>query len=34
LRHEMLDGVTDDDLAIALRVAEQLAARFAADRAR
>ena len=34
LRHEMLDGVSDDDLAVALRVAEQLAARFAADRAR
>jgi len=26
--------VSDDDLAVALRVAEQLAARFAADRAR
>ncbi|MCK8456653.1 MarR family winged helix-turn-helix transcriptional regulator [Sphingomonas faeni] len=34
LRHEMLEGVTDDDLATALRVAEQLGARFMADRAR
>jgi MarR family transcriptional regulator for hemolysin len=34
LRHEMLEGVTDDDLATALRVAEQLGARFMADRSR
>ncbi|WP_082444263.1 MarR family winged helix-turn-helix transcriptional regulator [Sphingomonas sp. Leaf242] len=34
LRHAMLDGVSDDDLAIALRVAERLGARFQADRAR
>ncbi|TCP71028.1 MarR family transcriptional regulator [Sphingomonas sp. PP-CE-1G-424] len=34
LRHAMLDGVSDDDLATALRVAERLGARFQADRAR
>ncbi len=34
LRHAMLDGVSDDDLATALRVAERLGARFLADRAR
>ncbi|RXD04032.1 MarR family transcriptional regulator [Sphingomonas sp. UV9] len=34
LRHEMLDGVSDDDLATALRVADRLGARFQADRAR
>lgn len=34
LRHTMLDGVSDDDLATALRVADQLGARFQADRAR
>ncbi len=32
LRHAMLDDVTDEDLAIALRVAEQLGARFAQAR--
>jgi MarR family transcriptional regulator for hemolysin len=30
----MLDDVSDDDLATALRVAERLGARFMADRAR
>ncbi len=34
LRAAMLDGVSDDDLATALRVAERLGARFQADRAR
>ena len=34
LRHAMLDGVSDDDLATALRVAERLGARFLADRPR
>ncbi|WP_307086962.1 MarR family winged helix-turn-helix transcriptional regulator [Sphingomonas faeni] len=34
LRHDMLDGVTDEDLATALRVAEHLGARFSADRGR
>ncbi|PTQ60260.1 MarR family transcriptional regulator [Sphingomonas aurantiaca] len=34
LRHEMLEGVSDEDLGVALRVAQQLAARFVADRAR
>lgn len=34
LRHTMLDGVSDADLATALRVAEQLGARFVADRGR
>ncbi|HXH16907.1 MAG TPA: MarR family transcriptional regulator [Sphingomonas sp.] len=34
LRHAMLDGVSDDDLATALRVADRLGARFQADRAR
>ena len=34
LRHAMLDGVSDDDLATALRVAERLGARFQGDRAR
>lgn len=34
LRGAMLDDVSDQDLATALRVAEQLGARFMADRAR
>lgn len=34
LRHAMLDGVSDDDLTTALRVAERLGARFNADRDR
>ncbi len=34
LRAGMLDGVSDQDLATALRVAEQLGARFLADRTR
>ena len=34
LRAAMLDDVSDDDLATALRVAERLGARFMADRAR
>jgi MarR family transcriptional regulator for hemolysin len=34
LRHAMLEGVPDDDLATALRVAERLGARFVADRGR
>lgn len=34
LRAAMLDDVSDDDLATALRVAERLGARFTADRAR
>lgn len=34
LRAAMLDDVSDDDLATALRVAERLGARFAADHAR
>lgn len=34
LRRAMLDGVSDDDLATALRVADRLGARFLADRAR
>jgi MarR family transcriptional regulator for hemolysin len=34
LRHAMLEDVPDEDLATALRVAEQLGARFMADRAR
>jgi MarR family transcriptional regulator for hemolysin len=34
LRHAMLEGVPDDDLATALCVAERLGARFVADRGR
>ncbi|MES3100347.1 MarR family winged helix-turn-helix transcriptional regulator [Sphingomonas faeni] len=34
LRAAMLDGVSNDDLATALRVAERLGARFIADRGR
>ncbi len=34
LRGKMLDDVSDDDLAIALRVADRLGAKFIADRAR
>ena len=34
LRRAMLDGVSDDDLATALHVAERLGARFQADRGR
>ncbi|WP_242137117.1 MarR family transcriptional regulator [Sphingomonas sp. TREG-RG-20F-R18-01] len=34
LRHAMLDGVNDADLATALRVAERVGARFLKDRAR
>ena len=34
LRRTMLDGVSDDDLATALRVAEKVGTRFQQDRAR
>ena len=34
LRAAMLDGISDDDLATAFRVAERLGARFAADHTR